>query len=295
MCYTENKDVSKMELLQLRYFCDAALTQNFSRTAEKYRVPPSNISQCIKRLETELGTPLFRRSANRVTLSEAGRAFYDDVRSALQLIDNAARTAADPAQAGTIRIGMCIDRRVIMQAIEKFRRKHEQVHFITQYDWPQGDTALDLVVTDSERHSAAYTSEQICRERILLAARKGLLPADELPSADTLRNKPFVTMNHGSNLCTLTYRICREMGFEPHLALQSEDSFYVRKCIELGLGIGFVPSVSWHGQFSPEVELHSIGDYSRDIVIHRRRLTMPWYVDAFYATLAAEFRAETDI
>ncbi len=284
-----------MELLQLRYFCEAAVTQNFSGTAEKYRVPPSNISQCIKRLENELGTPLFCRSANRVTLSEAGQTFYNNVHHALLLIDNAARTVADPSQTGTIRIGMCIDRRVIMQAIEKFRRQHEQIHFITQYDWPKGDTSLDLVITDSERHSAAYASETVCRERILLAAKKGILPPNEAPCADALRNKHFVTMNHGSNLCTLTYRICREMGFEPHLALQSEDSFYVRKCIELGLGIGFVPSLSWQGQFSSEVELHSVGNYSRDIVIHRRRLFAPWYVEAFYTTLAAEFRAENNI
>ena len=43
-----------MELLQLMYFCDAAETENFSRTAKKYHVPPSDISQSIKRLELEL-------------------------------------------------------------------------------------------------------------------------------------------------------------------------------------------------------------------------------------------------
>ena len=43
-----------MELLQLTYFCDAAETENFSRTAQRFTVPPSNISQSIKRLETEL-------------------------------------------------------------------------------------------------------------------------------------------------------------------------------------------------------------------------------------------------
>ena len=40
-----------MELLQLKYFCDAAECENFSRTAEKYRVPTSNISQTVKRLD----------------------------------------------------------------------------------------------------------------------------------------------------------------------------------------------------------------------------------------------------
>ena len=55
-----------MELLQLKYFCDAAETENFSKTAEKYLVPTSNISQSIKRLEKELDTELFEHRANRI-------------------------------------------------------------------------------------------------------------------------------------------------------------------------------------------------------------------------------------
>jgi chromosome segregation protein len=48
------KEVIIMEILQLKYFCDAVQTQNFSKTAKKFLVPPSNISQTIKRLEKEL-------------------------------------------------------------------------------------------------------------------------------------------------------------------------------------------------------------------------------------------------
>ena len=48
-----------MELLQLTYFCDAARSENFSQTARKFFVPPSNISQSIGRLEKELGCALF--------------------------------------------------------------------------------------------------------------------------------------------------------------------------------------------------------------------------------------------
>ena len=51
-----------MELLQLQYFCNAAETENFSKTANNYNVPTSNISQCIRRLENELNTTLFDRS-----------------------------------------------------------------------------------------------------------------------------------------------------------------------------------------------------------------------------------------
>ena len=68
-----------MELLQLTYFCDAARTQNFSQTARYYQVPASNISQSVKRLEEELGAPLFDRRGNRVSLNPRGEAFAPEV------------------------------------------------------------------------------------------------------------------------------------------------------------------------------------------------------------------------
>ena len=71
-----------MEILQLKYFCDAVQTQNFSKTAKKFLVPPSNISQTIKRLEKELETPLFERHINRIKVNDAGLYFYKNAKTA---------------------------------------------------------------------------------------------------------------------------------------------------------------------------------------------------------------------
>ena len=77
-----------MDLLQLKYFCHAADTLNFSKTAQAFLVPPSNISQCIKRLESELNVPLFIRSANRIQLSPQGELFHQGVRKSLDLLES---------------------------------------------------------------------------------------------------------------------------------------------------------------------------------------------------------------
>lgn len=53
-----------MELLQLRYFCEAAKCKNFSSIAKKYDVPTSAVSQSLRRLAKEFGCDLFDRSAN---------------------------------------------------------------------------------------------------------------------------------------------------------------------------------------------------------------------------------------
>ena len=78
-----------MEILQLKYFCDAAQTENFSVTAAKHHVPTSCVSQSVRRLEKELGCELFFRSANRISLNENGKRFYGGVQRALNALEEA--------------------------------------------------------------------------------------------------------------------------------------------------------------------------------------------------------------
>ena len=62
-----------MELLQLRYFFESAQSGSFSKTAKKYMVPLTSVSASIRRLEQELGCPLFVRHPNCVSLNEKGK------------------------------------------------------------------------------------------------------------------------------------------------------------------------------------------------------------------------------
>ena len=61
-----------MELRQIKGFLAVAEYLSFSRAAEKLYISQSALSEQIKQLEEELGTPLFRRSSHRVVLTEAG-------------------------------------------------------------------------------------------------------------------------------------------------------------------------------------------------------------------------------
>ncbi len=257
-----------MELLQLTYFCDAALTENFSKTAEKYKVPPSNISQSIKRLEKELSATLFDRRANRVVLNDRGRAFYDQVRQALDLLDSARAAAAGRRDEDRLRLVIHVNRRIVMKAVERFQSHWPAVDIFTTHGF-SGEQEADLIVSDRVMELPGFSREKLFREEIALAARRGMLPSGEA-QARMLRDKPFITMGPGNSVHSLTEGICREMGFAPRIALQSEDPFYIRKCVELGLGIALVPTFSWRGQFSDQVELHPLGNHSREVFLYRR-------------------------
>jgi len=283
-----------MELLQLTYFCDAAVTQNFSKTAKRFNVPPSNISQSIRRLEDELGVTLFTRTANRVALNTRGTTFYRDVRDALNLLDHARNSARGEPDKGVLRLGVRISRRVVMQAVSRFQQAYSDVDIVAEHGNHAQSNDFDLIVSDSTFSDPEFIKRKTFREQIVLAARRGLLPDKDILTAADICDKPFISMSSNYSMHHVTYDICRDMGFEPRIALQSEDPVYIRKCVCLGLGVTFMPTLSWLGQFPAEVELRPVGDYSRDTCIFCRRNTYaPHYIESFYQMLLSEFEQES--
>lgn len=66
---------------------------------------PSVLSRAITRLETKLGTQLVRRTTRRISLTEAGRAYLEQVRVALDTIDQAERAIqGEGVVAGRVRL-----------------------------------------------------------------------------------------------------------------------------------------------------------------------------------------------
>jgi len=62
-----------MDLSQLEVFLTVARERRFSRAAEKLFRTQSAVSQTIRKLELEIGEPLFDRSSRDGTLTDAGR------------------------------------------------------------------------------------------------------------------------------------------------------------------------------------------------------------------------------
>lgn len=75
----------------LRVFEAAARTESFARAAVQLNLSPAAVSQQVKALETQLGTPLFERRAQSVTLTESGRAYLPSVQQSLLMLDSSTR------------------------------------------------------------------------------------------------------------------------------------------------------------------------------------------------------------
>ncbi|GAA1789296.1 LysR family transcriptional regulator [Planosporangium flavigriseum] len=95
-----------MELSQLRYFLAVADELHFGRAAEHLRIAQPGLSQQIRRLERELGTPLFIRTTRRVELTDAGRAMQSEARRVLASVERARTSVTQAAngEAGVLRL-----------------------------------------------------------------------------------------------------------------------------------------------------------------------------------------------
>lgn len=72
-----------MEYQWLKTFCIAAETLNFRKASEKLMMSQPSVTVHIRILEEHLGSTLFDRQNNRVTLSEAGRYFLPEAQKLL--------------------------------------------------------------------------------------------------------------------------------------------------------------------------------------------------------------------
>ncbi len=286
-----------MELLQLYYFCHSAKTENFSATAKKYQVPPSSVSQSIKRLEKEIGCELFTRQANRLKLNTNGIAFYKKIREGLDCIEDAKKTIKNDLINNSIKISIFINRRLLMQTVAKFGQLYPQVNIVTNYMISPEQEDFDFIITDSEFIGASYVCKKLIEEDILVAVHKNfLLMTEESVDSFELKDTPFICTNPGSSLHRITEEVCANLGFSPRIVIRSDDPYYIRKCVEAGLGVCLMPSCAWQGQFSEDILLKNIGNYSRTTYVHwNGNKPLSKYSKIFLGMLQDEFQSSTKL
>src|ERR1700691_4711352 len=78
-----------MELRHLRYFVAVAEELNFTRAAKRLGINQPGLSLQIRKLEKEMGSPLFHRGTRGVELTNAGKLMLEEARVILKQVEQA--------------------------------------------------------------------------------------------------------------------------------------------------------------------------------------------------------------
>lgn len=144
---------------EMGIFVQAVRHGSFSAAARAMDMSPSAISKQVRRLEDRLGVTLFNRTTRRISLTEAGQAFYQRASRIVAEIEEAeeAATAFQQNVRGTLRVAAtaAFTRVVVLPRINAFLARH-----------PDLDLELELTdrpvnVVSEGLDAAIQLSEQI--------------------------------------------------------------------------------------------------------------------------------------
>ena len=237
-------------------FVVVAEERHFGRAADRLHIGQSPLSQQIRRLEREVGTPLFTRTTRNVELTDAGRVLQERARTLLNDLAAAtgdARRAAD-GQLGRIAIGFTGSTTFsIMPALASSLREHlpavtldlrgelltpAQVARLTS-------GALDVGLLRPPVRVPELAVEIVAREPLLavLPAAHPLSAQAEIRVAD-LADIPFVAYPSAARsvLHESVEKICEEHGFRPRVQLEVAETATLVAFVAAGIGVSLVPA-----------------------------------------------------
>lgn len=134
-----------MEFEITRIFVKVVQHGSFTKAAEALKLPKSTVSKAVRRLEEDTATKLLLRTTRSLTLTAAGRAYYEACAPSVQQLEDARKSlsGADSIMQGRIRITAPEDLGgyVIAPVVADLSRRHSGLSFELRYT----DQVVDLV------------------------------------------------------------------------------------------------------------------------------------------------------
>nr|WP_314559921.1 LysR family transcriptional regulator [uncultured Pseudomonas sp.] len=126
-------------------FVRSAEGGSFAEAARHLSLTPAAVGKSVAKLEARLGVRLFQRSTRRLTLTEAGKLFLEEVSGSLTTIQNAVANlaSAEGRPVGTLKVSMgpVFGNRYVVPLLGAFMRRFPDI----SPDWHFDNRQVDLI------------------------------------------------------------------------------------------------------------------------------------------------------
>lgn len=243
--------------------------KSFSAAAKKLFMTQPALSAAVKKVEQELGLPIFDRSHSPLRLTDAGRAYIEATEKIFQIEKNLQRFVNDLAEleSGNLVIGGTnfVTACFLPRLIKNFNEQHPNIH-ISVIESSSAELfaglkqgTIDLVIDSGECNIKEFESLTFFTDRIMLAVPKALAPENEpafsqqdisagkhlqvsepIARLQDFQDIPFLLLGKGNDMYRRTMELFREAEITPHVRLYLNQLMTAYHMTAAGLGATFL-------------------------------------------------------
>jgi LysR family nitrogen assimilation transcriptional regulator len=238
-----------MELRELRNFMQVARTGSVSRAAQELRLAQPALSRQIKKLEHELGVPLFSRHGRGVRLSAAGSLLLERAETIVRQVHETGeeiREQRSPARSRfTLGAPPAAGRLLIPPFVEQFQKLWPQTTLHMRegvasslLEWLL-DKRLDLAVLHNPPHLESLEIRPVLMERMLVVGPARAVKDRRHPKAFRIRELgelPLILPNLAHTNRRLVEHAALEHGVRLRIKIEADSVAFAKAMVESGLG-----------------------------------------------------------
>ena len=291
-----------MNTKQLEYVLVLSREGSFSKAADALNITQPSLSQYIKKIEKEIGLPLFNRTNGDVRLTDAGRVYLESGKQILDLEQQMNAKFQDIAEhkAGTLRIGTSPFRSAsMMPTVAKyFHDIYPGMHLVIDEmethelidSCEHGDFDFCLTMLPVDERLFAY--EPIVEEELILAVptssdslRSVSLPDRKYPAIDAkqLNGLAFVMITESQVMQKALNSLCLEHELTIHTSAVVKSLEAQIAMVRAGVGVALVPTGIERFCSDSEVRFYSFTQQ-----LPKRKVVAMWRKDRYLSQAACD-------
>lgn len=291
---------------KLKYVYAVYKEKSFTRAAQKLFISQPSLSAAIKKLEEEIGAPLFERSGSEITLTEVGRAYVESAEQMIKSEESFIQKLNDiyNLETGKLTVGGTnyLSSYVLPRIINRFTSLYPKIEVslveansLTLSKMIQ-EEEIDVIVDSFDNTMEAYQGYPLSSEKILLCVPKDkkinegleafrISPQDiyegkcdftPVPSVNikVFADEDFVLLKSGNDMYNRALYIFEKSGIKPKVSFSVDQLNISYALANSGMGLCFVTDTLFRfGDVPKNVYVYNVGgaNFSRTLYIAHKK------------------------
>ena len=243
-----------MDINQLEVLIAVAQEKSFSRAAERLHRTQPAISQAIRRLETEIGEPLFDRSSKDGTMTAAGRVLFGLAQQMINLRHGAHAAIKELKGLHRGKLSLTANEYTVMYLLPLlplFRARHPHIKIEVKRSLASRISSeilareTEIGIVSFKPNDAAITSVPVLTDELaLIVPPDHPLAARKIVSVRELGAESFVAHNVPSPYRERVVRTFEKYRTPLNISLEMPTLEAIKRFVEGGMGVALVPRLT---------------------------------------------------